>query len=354
MKDIYFFIGTKAQAIKCLPVLKEIEKQNKHRLILIDSGQHVEIVDYILKNLSKNIEKINVYKNKKNITTVKQTFFWFFTFVWQYIVKSPKQINSHKSNYCIIHGDTLSTFLGLLWAKKNKIEVVHMESGLSSKNIFKPFPEEIVRRVVSKYSEILICFDNNSHNNLRKKYKSSDKIIKRISENTILDSVKFISDLDDENKITVTLHRTENLLSKKTMKKFINLLEILSRKFVINWYMHGPTINYLKKHKLSIPTVINTSELLTHENFLNEIASSAIVITDGGSIQEECYFLGKKTLIWRRETEREYALRENMYISNFNLELSLNFIFNENNKVANNELFSANPSSEIANILDNL
>ena len=55
--------------------IQEFEKQNKHRLFLIDSGQHVEIVDYILKNLSNSIEKINVFKNKKNITTINQTFF---------------------------------------------------------------------------------------------------------------------------------------------------------------------------------------------------------------------------------------------------------------------------------------
>lgn len=354
MKNIYFFIGTKAQAIKCLPVIKEIEKQNKHQLNLIDSGQHVEIVDYILKNLDKKIEKINLYKNNKNITTVKQTFFWVFTFLWEYILKSPKHVNPQPSGYCILHGDTLSTFLGLLWSKKYKLLTVHMESGLSSNRFFKPFPEEIVRRVVSKYSDILICFDKNAHNNLIQKYKSSKKTIKRISENTILDSVKLISDLDDENKITVTLHRTENLISKKTMKKFISLLEILSKKFVINWYMHGPTINYLKKHKLFIPSVINTSELLTHEEFLDEIASSKIVITDGGSIQEECYFLGKKTLIWRRETEREYALRENMFVSNFDLDLSLDFVYDKHKKVENEELFNTNPSTEIVEFLNNL
>ena len=70
--------------------------------------------------------------------------------------------------------------------------------------------------------------------------------------------------------------------------------------------------NYIKKHKLTIPSEINIGELLTHEKFLHEVASSAIVITDGGSVQEECYFLGKKTLIWRKETEREYALADNM------------------------------------------
>lgn len=353
MKNIYFFIGTKAQAIKCLPVIQEFEKQNKHRLFLIDSGQHVEIVDYILKNLSNSIEKINVFKNKKNITTINQTFFWFGAFIWNYLIKRSKQLSSIHPGLCIIHGDTLSTLLGLLWSKKYKMVTVHLESGLSSKKLLKPFPEEIVRRIVSKYSDILICFDESAHNNLLQNYNSSNKTIKRISENTILDSVKLVPDSEGENKITVTLHRTENLMSKKTMEKFISLLEILSTKFIVNWHMHGPTINYIKKHKLTIPSEINIGELLTHEKFLHEVASSAIVITDGGSVQEECYFLGKKTLIWRKETEREYALADNMLISNFDLDLSLDFIYKEHKIAKNNYFINVQPSAEIVNFLNN-
>ena len=101
------------------------------------------------------------------------------------------------------------------------------------------------------------------------------------------------------------------------MKEFLNFLTLLSDDFKINWYLHEPTKNYLKKHNLKVSEKVNLLNLLDHNNFLHEIKKSAFVITDGGSIQEECYLLGKSTIIWRKTTERKYALNKNMFVSDF-------------------------------------
>ncbi len=350
--DIYFFIGTKAQAIKCLPVIKELNNYRNYRVYLVNSGQHIEIVQYIFSEIENIVNTINVFDNEKNISTLKQSYSWLISFVFDHLIKRPPYGKEITSGICFVHGDTVSTFLGLLWAKKNNLKVLHLESGLTSKKLLKPFPEEVIRRIVSRFSDILICFDEIAHNNLLTKFGDSNKIIKRISENSLLDSIIKNSNEINEKKITVTLHRVENIISKKNLSNFINLLNRLNKEYQITWYMHEPTRNYIKKHNIEIPKSVKTRDLLEHKEFLNEIATSSLIITDGGSIQEECFYLGKKTLIWRKETERKYALNRNMFISNLDIDSSINFINNNNEAVNNNKIFENKPSIEIIKFLD--
>tara|TARA_B100000900_G_scaffold400909_1_gene405016 strand:- start:1382 stop:2452 length:1071 start_codon:yes stop_codon:yes gene_type:complete len=327
MKKVYFFIGTKAQAIKCVPLINELLKNQKYKVLVIDSGQHVELVDSILFDIGNPVTRVRLYKHSQNISTLLQSVVWIFQFLKNYIFSNKNKLKAD-SGICIVHGDTLSTLLGLFWSKKNKIKVLHLESGLTSQKFFRPFPEELVRRIVSQFSDILICFDDDSFNNLNSKYKNSKKLIKKISENTIFDTISNEIVKKDNKLITVTLHRTETIISKARMKEFLNFLTLLSDDFKINWYLHEPTKNYLKKHNLKVSEKVNLLNLLDHNSFLHEIKKSAFVITDGGSIQEECYLLGKSTIIWRKTTERKYALNKNMFVSDFSSKKSYDFLIN--------------------------
>ena len=124
-------------------------------------------------------------------------------------------------------------------------------------------------------------------------------------------------------------------------------MEKLSERFVVNWYMHEPTINAIEKFKMNIGKNINTHNLLNHEDFVRELKKSKIVITDGGSIQEECFYLGNTTLIWRQTTERPYALNDSMYISSFDIEKSYEFIINNIDKNRNYLTHNYSTSEEI-------
>ena len=81
-------------------------------------------------------------------------------------------------------------FVRFILVEKNKIKVLHLESGLTSQKFFRPFPEELVRRIVSRFSDILICFDDDSFNNLNSKYKNSKKLIKKFQK--ILFLIRFL------------------------------------------------------------------------------------------------------------------------------------------------------------------
>ena len=339
---VFFFIGTKAQALKCLPLIKYLS--NDHDVIIIDSGQHRKILDSIYSEADLKIKWHYLSNNQDNISTYKSGLIWFFKLLISTL--SDRTFNKCKS-ICIIHGDTGSTLLGLIWAKRNGIQAVHLESGLTSKKILDPFPEEIIRRIVARFSNILICFDNKSFQNLMNNYQNKKKFIKQVSENTISELLNTDKVEHDSKLITVTMHRTENLISKKNFKQFTKMLNELSNKYKINWYLHEPTENYLNKYKINLSKNISTLPLLKHKDFISELKKSGFVITDGGSIQEECYFLKIPTIIWRKNTERPYALNENMLVSEFNIQRSYQFIEDNINKFLVLEELNFSPSEEI-------
>lgn len=354
MQKIYFFIGTKAQAIKCIPLINLFLTKPNLSVVIVNSGQHTTITESIFQNFEHEITHLNLFSNKENISKYSKGIVWVGKFFLKNLIfKTLKNNTIENQSICVVHGDTVSTILGLFWGKRNKCKVMHLESGLTSNSLFNPFPEEIIRRITSRLSDILICFDPDSY--LRLKNKLKRKLILQVSENTILET---LGDLDNQkiNKkdiVTATLHRTENILSKKRLISFVKLLEKLSENYKINWYLHEPTINSINKFNIKLSNNITTSNLISHEDFINQLKDSKIVVTDGGSIQEECYYLGNTTIVWRNTTERPYAMNENMYISKFNIENSLLFLLEQQNKKINIKNEKNTPSKEIYNFLLN-
>ena len=232
------------------------------------------------------------------------------------IFSTNKFDNLKNAKYCLIHGDTISTLIGLIIGKKNNLLVVHIESGLRSFNWFKPFPEEIIRTIVTRYSDILSIDSEEAENNISK-YLPKKKII-RLSRNTIYDSVVMtLKDKKriDSNTLTVTIHRTENIYNKKRLKSLVNLLIKLKNENLysdIEWYCHDITINALGRNNLI--TSLNNNDvhlkkLILHDDFINKIYSSKAVITDGGSIAEECSIMNLRTVIWRDVVENKRILK---------------------------------------------
>ena len=204
---------------------------------------------------------------------------------------------------------------------------------------------------MGKFSSILICFDDNAMKYLADKYSNTEKLIKQVSENTIVETIENRELEIQNNLITVTHHRTENLLSKKNFQSFVGLLNHLSDTYTLNWYLHEPTKNYLNKYDLFVSEKINIFPLLSHEDFITQVKKSAFVITDGGSIQLECYLINKPTVIWRKTTESEYALNENMFLSKLDVQKSIQFIEENINKKITAKKNNYKPSEEIFNYL---
>ena len=169
--NLVFFLGTKAQFIKTLPVLNNLNDE-KIPINIIDTGQHRLTTSRQMKELKFDFNYESLSQNDKDISSVGSMITWFFKILTKILFNS----SNYEKSVCILHGDTASTLLGLIWAKKNNSLTLHIESGWRSKSIFKPFPERLIHAIIEKYSDVLVPDGEVQLKNI-KKYKDSKKII---------------------------------------------------------------------------------------------------------------------------------------------------------------------------------
>ena len=218
--------------------------------------------------------------------------------------------------YIIYHGDTMSTAAASIASSKllnptKKWKNVHLEAGLRSGSWFEPFPEEISRKISSKFSDILLAVSEGTEKNLQK-YKSKKRVIK--IGNTIIDSALIAYEKSKKNHkapkvnyVLINIHRHENLKNKKRMKKIVRILEIIGIKAI--WPLHDNSAYHLVKYGLmeKVKKIKNMeiTPLKDYLNFMVLLANCKYIITDGGSIQEESLVFKKPCVILRKKTERQ-------------------------------------------------
>ncbi|MGE0793444.1 MAG: non-hydrolyzing UDP-N-acetylglucosamine 2-epimerase [Candidatus Woesearchaeota archaeon] len=344
---IHIILGTKAQLIKMAPIMVELKNQ-KINYNFIFTGQHKETMNKLLENF--NIKKPDyVLYSGKDITGIFQMFVWMFKIMFKLIWNKNKIFKKDKKGIVLVHGDTFSTLLGAFMAKIARLKVGHIESGLRSFNLFNPFPEELTRIFTFKLTDYYFCAGNWAKNNV-KKYKG---IKINTEENTLLDSLNLaiknqkniFVEIPKEKYVVVTIHRFENIFQKKQFNKIIAILEEISKKHRLLFILHPPTKKKLEEFNFLIRLQSNKNIELRprydYFEFVKLINHAEFVISDGGSNQEECYYLGKPCLLLRYSTERKEGVGQNVVLSKFNLnkikyfstnykQYKFDFILNEN------------------------
>lgn len=338
-KSIYIFIGTTAELIKMAPVIKEF-KSRRVDFKLITSGQNSilfgEFEDYIGRI------RVNIALPEKS---EKSSLFYFLVwtirtfFTGMYLLGREFRGRNSKKSYFIVHGDTVSSLLGAVIASLYGLKVVHIESGLRSFNFLEPFPEEISRYIVSRLADVHFCPNGWSIDNLRnvKGIKVNTK------QNTLIESywmaIRNKSKERDFKRIggkyfVFVVHRQEHVLFKKDrikeLIKYIleNTREDLSCAFIV----HAISLNFLQALLPELPEEIRRNLILIprlpYLHFMKLIKDSEFFITDGGSNQEEAYYMGKPCLLLRSHTERVEGLKENVVLSKGNKKIMKNFLKN--------------------------
>lgn len=354
---INVLIGTKAEMIKVAPVLKEFDKRGVvyH---LIETGQHGAYLSKLRKELE--IREPDVQMGKHNdVDTLLEVFKWscslFSTLMSR---KQVEKVFSGRQGICLLHGDTPSTFFGVMFAKRAGFQIAHLESGLRSGNFLHPFPEELIRIIVMKFSDVLFAPDQKATSNLL-----SLKVKGRIEETSLNTGIESLENHIKEVKknsgpVVATLHRVENLHSKKRFNGFLELLEsIVSKHQEVLFVTHQPTEEIIKKYgvlnkiqKFGIQTV----PLLPYSDFIKRLANAPYVITDGGSIQEETAHLGVPCLLWRKRTERQNGLGKNVVISNYDERVVNSFLSNFEKYRFETEICESSPSSLVVDVLQEI
>ncbi|MCW1301498.1 MAG: UDP-N-acetylglucosamine 2-epimerase (non-hydrolyzing), partial [Candidatus Nanoarchaeia archaeon] len=310
-------LGTKAELIKMMPVMLELQRRNMD-YYFIHTGQHSIsdlIEDFGLKNPDIVLYTPPSLSSRFMVRTHK-AIFWSIPL----IPKIRAAIRASNPSYVLYHGDTLSTSAAAIASSflinpHKRWKNVHLEAGLRSYDLFEPFPEEISRRIADRFSDILFAPSKLSVQNLRRE-RIRGKVI-RVG-NTIADSIlislniarKRLKRPKERRYVVVNIHRHENIKCRERMKKIAEIVKSVS--LPIYWPIHDNTRQQLQKfglwQELESIESIHFSPLTPYVEFIWLLKHSTFLITDGGSIQEESLFLRKPCILLRKKTERQEGL----------------------------------------------
>jgi len=337
-KKLIFYIGTSAELIKLIPVMKCLS-QRGIKFETISSGQ-VDIKENELQDIFKISINYKILQNPKKISSVILFILWFckcFYFSLKLFFSLRKQ------NYTVIvHGDTTSSLIGAVCAKIVNLKVAHIESGLRSFNFFEPFPEEISRYLISKVADIHFCPNEWAIKNIR--HERGEKI--NTKQNTSYEMMKMatkfnrcpseIKTIKSKYFITV-IHRQENIYFKKDfLKKLIyQIIDFTNRDLKCVLVLHKITERFLKDEGM-LDTIKNNPNVVLlprtpYIEFINTISTAEFILTDGGSNQEEAFYFGIPTLIIRNCTERIEGLNKNVVLMSGSFEILQHFLENYKN-----------------------
>ena len=332
---IHVIIGTKAQLIKMAPILK-IFNERAIDYNYITTGQHRDTIDEILANFNIKQPDYSLYEGK-DITSVVQMFFWGLRNIFHTLKHRKTIFRNDRNGIVLVHGDTFSTLLGAVMGKIAGLKVAHVESGLRSFNLLHPFPEEITRILTFRLSDFMFCPGDWAVANLEK--YSGEKI--NTGYNTLLDALQIalpvISHLDDvaipdKPYGVVTLHRFENIRSHSALLRVIELVEQIAGKRHLVFILHKPTEIKLRKFgfytRLENNPNIELRERYDYFRFIRLIIDADLVVSDGGSNQEECHYLGKPVILLRMATERHEGLGKNCVLSCYDSSIVSDFTDN--------------------------
>jgi UDP-N-acetylglucosamine 2-epimerase len=319
---LHVFSGTKAQYIKLAPLLRLMD----HRGIpyrLIDSGQHAGMAGDLRADLGVREPDVRL-GGRRDVATIVHGIAWTLRLLglWLRPSRLRARVFGDDGGVCVVHGDTVSTWLAAVLARRAGLRVAHVEAGLRSRHLFHPFPEELVRILVMRRADLLFAPDEVAVANLRAMRLRGRIVATRA--NTVVDALRDAlgDDLPEvaSGPVVLSLHRLENLHRPARLRAFVALATRIGRGARVRFVLHPPTRLLLERHGLVaglLAAGIEVSDLVPHREFSRMVAAAPFVLTDGGSIQEEAAALGVPCLLWRARTERPDGLGANVVVSGY-------------------------------------
>lgn len=310
MKKIMLVFGTRPEAIKMCPLVKELRTRKNIETIVCVTGQHREMLQQVL----ECFEVVPDYN--LDIMQDKQTLFDVTTKI---IDKIKNVLEEVKPDVVLVHGDTSTTFVTALCAFYKQIPVGHVEAGLRTYNIYSPYPEEFNRQATGIIAKYHFAPTEMSKDNLIKEGKNIEDIY--VTGNTAIDALKTtvkeeykneILDWSKDSKlILLTAHRRENL--GQPLKNMFSAIKRIVDEYgdikVVYPIHKNPLVREAANEILGNDERIRLIEPLEVVDFHNLLARAHIIMTDSGGIQEEAPSLGKPVLVMRDTTERPEGIK---------------------------------------------
>ena len=322
MKKILIVFGTRPEAIKMAPLVKEFEKnQNFFNTKVCVTAQHREMLDQVLDLFDITPEyDLDIMKPDQDLYNVTSNI----------LLKIKPVLESFKPDIVLVHGDTATTFATSLAAYYQKIKIGHVEAGLRTGDLYSPWPEEGNRRLTGVLTDYHFSPTDTSKKNLLNEGVNNESIF--VTGNTVIDALQLVVNRIKNNEvlrlkientiiqsgfqesnykfILVTGHRRENF-----GQGFLNICEALkvlaknNPNINILYPVHlNPNVRKPVNDLLSNVGNIKLVEPFQYEEFIYLMCKSYLILTDGGGIQEEAPSLGKPVLVMRDTTERPEAI----------------------------------------------
>ncbi len=305
MIKVMTIFGTRPEAIKMAPLVKELEGRNEIESIVCVTAQHREMLDQVLTvfNIKPNYD-LNIMKQGQTLSEITS----------RVLQGLEEVIKKEKPNIILVHGDTTTTFAGSLAAFYNQVDIGHVEAGLRTWNKYSPFPEEMNRQMVDRMTDMYFAPTEVSRKNLLQENIPEEKIY--VTGNTAIDALKTTVKEDYNNEILnwvgkdklilLTAHRRENL--GEPMKHIFRAVKRIVEEYPdvkVVYPIHlNPKVREIANEifkGIDKVRLIEPLEVIDFHNFQNK---SYIILTDSGGIQEEAPSLGKPVLVLRDTTER--------------------------------------------------
>jgi len=301
--------GTRPEAIKMAPLVKELEERDEVESIVCVTAQHREMLDQVLEifDITPDYD-LNIMQERQSITEVTTRVLTGLADLFQTV----------RPDLVLVHGDTTTTFSAALAAFYNKLMVGHVEAGLRTCNKYEPFPEEMNRLLTSSLADLHFAPTKRAQKNLLSEGIEPHNIF--VTGNTVIDALKYTLsdsyvfddpslrriDFSDRRVITLTAHRRENLGEplKEICEAVISLVEKHAGVEVVYPVHMNPAVRGTVYEILGSHPRIHLIEPLELQDMHNLLNRSYLVMTDSGGLQEEVPSMGKPVLVLRNVTER--------------------------------------------------
>lgn len=309
---VMVIFGTRPEAIKMAPVIKELKKVEDIQTVVTVTAQHRDMLDQVL-SLFKIVPDYDL-----NLMQKQQDLYSITTGVLNGL---RDILVKEKPDLVLVHGDTTTTFVAALASFYERIPVGHVEAGLRTRNKYSPFPEEMNRTLTGRLAELHFAPTDTARENLLMESVAAFKIW--VTGNTVIDALldtvhpdyQFPADFPaidfSRRLLLVTTHRRENWGSP--MRDIYNALIELAEQFkdveVIFPVHRNPIVKDMAMEMLGGRERFHLIDPLDYEPFANLMRKSYLILTDSGGLQEEAPSLGKPVLVLRDTTERPEAVK---------------------------------------------
>lgn len=297
--------GTRPEAIKMAPVVKELQRRKEIESIVCVTAQHREMLDQVLETFEIVPDyDLNIMQEGQTLADITM----------RALIGLQKIINEVAPKIVLVHGDTSTTFAGALAAYYTQTAIGHVEAGLRTYNKYSPYPEEMNRQMVGCLADMHFAPTKLSAQNLINEGKNREKIY--ITGNTAIDAMRTTISNNYQNPIfdwigkdrmiLLTAHRRENLGEPmyhifRAVRRILDEFDDVKVVYPIHL---NPKVRKIAKDVFENCERIKLIEPLEVFDFHNFQNKSYLIMTDSGGIQEEAPSLGKPVLVLRDTTER--------------------------------------------------